>query len=277
MRFWPLMIDSGPMAAVCCRRILQKMEGLLVADVNPTLELLHTHRCIRSFATDSVDEVMLDRIVEAAWRGPTSINGQEISLIVVREPRARAQLAEIAGGQPWIAVAPVFVLAVADFYKTAKGCQIAGKTQVAHEDPEGLLVGALDAGIAIAEMMLAARSLGLGVVPIGGIRRDPQAVIDLLKLPPLTFPVCGLCIGHIAKDATQKPRLPLASFRHDETYDASHLASDIESYDKTLLEYWRRIGRPDGLPWSANTAAKYQSRYYPDVKPVAQKQGFLKD
>jgi FMN reductase [NAD(P)H] len=256
---------------------MQKKKGFTVVMSNPTIELLRTHRSIRSFKPDPVDDEMLDQIIEAAWRGPTSINGQEVSLIVVRDAKARGRLAELAGGQPWIAAAPVFVLAVADFHKTAVGCAIAGKRQLAHEDPEGLLVGALDAGIAIAEMMLAARSLGLGIVPIGGIRRDPQGVIDLLQLPPLTFPVCGLCIGHVANDATQKPRLPLSSFRHDETYDGSRLAADITAYDTTLADYWRRIGRTDGQPWSANTAAKYQSRYYPQVKPVAQKQGFLKD
>lgn len=244
---------------------------------NPTIELLRTHRSIRSFKTDPISDEMLDQIVEAAYRGPTSMNAQEVSLIVVRDPATKARLAELAGGQKWIATAPVFFVVVADFNKTAKGCEIAGKVQTAHEDPESFLSGTLDCGIAVGELMIAARALGLGTVAIGGIRRDPQAVIDLLKLPKLTFPVCGLCVGHIADDAPQKPRLPITSFRHDDGYDAASLEADIKAYDRTIMAYWQTLGRADGKPWSANTAAKYQSHYYPAVKPAARKQGFLAD
>ena len=85
-----------------------------------------------------------------------------------------------------------------DFYKTRVGVEVAGEKQLIHESLEGYTVGAVDGGIALGTLMTAARSLGLGVVPIGGFRRDPQAVIDLLELPPLTFPLAGVAIGHEA-------------------------------------------------------------------------------
>jgi FMN reductase [NAD(P)H] len=42
-------------------------------------------------------------------------------------------------------------------------------------------------GIALGSVA-AARSEGLGIVPIGGIRLHPQALIDLLGLPDHTLP-----------------------------------------------------------------------------------------
>lgn len=245
--------------------------------MNETLNLLHDHRSDRSFTTEAIADADLDAIVEAAWRAPTSINGQQVSLVVVRDAARRARIAEIAGGQPWIAQAPVFITVVIDFNKTRQGVEAAGGTQVIHESVEGFGVGAVDAGIALASLMTAARSLGLGVVPIGGIRRDSPAMIELLDLPSLTFPMVGVAIGHVDKPASRKPRLPLASFRHEERYDNAAIAPAIAEYDRTLVAYWQSIGRADGLPWSAGVASRYQTVYYPQTRPMTVRQGFLND
>ncbi len=245
--------------------------------MNDTIKLMQAHHSCRSYTDQAVSDAMLDEIIHAAWRGPTSINAQEISLVVVRDTARRARIAEIAGGQPWIAQAPVFITIVIDFNKTRIGVEKAGQKQVIHESMEGFGVAAVDAGITLGNLMTAARSFGLGVVPIGGIRRNPQAMIDLLELPPYTFPLVGLCIGHIAADAPQKPRLDIGSFRHDERYDAGVYKAAIDSYDETVMEYWQQLQRNDGLPWSTNLGNIFKQVYFPDVKPVAAKQGLLND
>lgn len=245
--------------------------------MNDTLNLLQSHHSTRSYTNQPVSDFMLDDIIRAAWQGPTSMNAQEISLIVVRDATKRARIAEIAGGQPWIAQAPVFITLVIDFHKTALGVAKAGQTQIIHESMEGFGVAAVDAGITLANLMTAARSQGLGVVPIGGIRRNPQAMIDLLELPILTFPLVGLCIGHIDKDAPLKPRMDINTFRHDERYDASGYAAAIDSYDETIMDYWKKLNRNDGLPWSENLGQFLKQVYFPQVKPVAAMQGLLND
>jgi FMN reductase [NAD(P)H] len=245
--------------------------------MNETIRIMKSHRCDRSFTGEPVSKAMLTEIISAAQCSPNSVNGQQISLVVVRDPARRARIAEIAGGQPWVAQAPVFIAVVIDFYKAHVAAEMAGLKQVIHESMEGFGVGAVDAGIILGNLMTAARSLGLGIVPIGGIRRDPQAMIDLLELPPYTFPIDGLCIGHVAQQAPQKPRLPLASFWHDETYHREAIAPAIKEYDAVLTAYWKQIGRPEGTAWSTNTAGFYRHVYFPNVRPVAAKQGFLND
>src|SRR5512146_1445866 len=166
--------------------------------MNETLRVQQSHRSIRSYKPDPVSDEMLDQIIAAAHRAPTSMNAQEISLVVVRDAERRARIAELAGGQAWVEQAPVFIAIIIDFHKTDLGVRKAGKTQIIHESMEGFGVAAVDAGIVLGTLITSAESLGLGVVPIGGIRRNPQGMIDLLELPPLTFPLVGLCIGHIA-------------------------------------------------------------------------------
>jgi FMN reductase [NAD(P)H] len=245
--------------------------------MNDTLKLLQTHHSIRSYTDIPVSDEMLDQIIRAAWHGPTSMNAQEVSLVVTRDAQQRARIAELAGGQPWIAQAPVFITLVIDFNKTELGVRKAGQTQVIQESMEGYGVAAVDAGITLANLMTAARSLGLGIVPIGGIRRNPQAMIDLLGLPPLTFPQVGLCIGHIAKDAPLKPRIDIATFRHDERYDPGNYQAAIDNYDQTIMTYWQQLGRSDGLTWSQNLGNNLKQVYFPQVRPVAAMQGLLND
>ena len=241
--------------------------------MNETIRLLQAHHSSRSYKTDPIPEGVLEAIIESAHRAPTSTNSQEVSLVVVRNEESRARIAEIAGGQPWIAQAPVFIAVIVDLYKTGLGVENAGGEQVFQRSLEGIVAAVSDAGIAMATIMAAARASGLGVVPIGGIRRDPQAMIDLLGLPPNTFPVDGVVLGYVAEESPQKPRMSIKSFRHDEKYHREALKPAIDAYDRTLQAYWQRIGRTDGLSWSANMAQHY-STFSRLIKSVAQKQGF---
>ena len=243
--------------------------------MNDTIRLIQAHRSERSYKSDPIPGEILDNIIEAAHRAPTSINTQEVSVVVVKDPAHRQRIAEIAGGQPWIAKAPVFLLVVADLYKTRLGAEKAGITQQIQHSLEGVIASVTDVGIALGTLMIAARSYGLGIVPIGAVRRDPQAVIDLLGLPENTFPIAGVCIGYVDRPATQKPRLPIESFRHEERYHPENLQAAIDAYDLTLVDYWKSISRSDAASWSANTAGAYSTVYFPDVKPTAAKQGFL--
>ncbi len=245
--------------------------------MNAALQLLLAHRSYRDYTDQPVSDADLDAIIAAAQRAPSSIHAQVTSLIVVRDPARRAKIAEIAGGQPWIAKAPVFICLVADFAKTDAAVQFAGEKQVIHESLEGFAVGALDAGIVLTTLTTAARALGLGAVMIGGIRNDPQAMIDLLGLPPQTFPFIGCCIGHFASEPPLKPRLPVSTFRHDERWHGVPDAATIKAYNEELMAYWKSIGRTDGQPWTENTAKRYKQIYFPNTKPVAAKQGLTAD
>ena len=244
---------------------------------NAVLNVLDGHKSERAFSAQPVDNAVIDSVLEAAWRGPTSVNGQQISVVVVRDAARRARLAEIAGGQPWVAQAPVFLVVIVDFHKPWLALHRRGIEQQAHASVEGLVAGVLDAGIALGRLMVAAQSCGLGIVPIGGIRRDPLAVVELLGLPKLTFPVNGLCLGHVTQPSTLKPRLPFSTFRHDERYHEGGLPEAIDAYDRQLLAHWQTNGRADGQSWTDSIADFYSKVYFPAMKAAVEAQGFRLD
>jgi FMN reductase [NAD(P)H] len=61
-------------------------------------------------------------------------------------------------------------------------------------------------------------------------------MIDLLGLPLNTFPIAGVVLGYIVEESPQKPRIPIESFRHGETYYPEALDPVIDAYDQTLQE-----------------------------------------
>jgi len=242
--------------------------------MNKIIESIKNHRSIRQYKSDPVSEEMLNQILMAAQAMPNSINGQQTSVIVVRDVETKNKIAELAGGQPWISAAPVFILFVADFYKTDLAAKKNNLEQVIHTSVESTLVGAVDVGLNMAAAIIAAESLGLGIVPIGGIRKNPKGIIELLNLPEKTFPIAGLVIGHPDDRSHKKPRLPLNTFRHDESYQSQGLIEEIDRYDTLMESYLKDIGRQVEGNWSKNTSGIYQYVYFPEVYPVMKAQGF---
>lgn len=244
---------------------------------NPTLELLQNRRSIRAFTGDAVEEAHLEQILRAGQQAATSINGQQISLIVTRDVAQIAQIAEIAGGQPQVRTANIFITVVMDFNRTAIATEQAGEKQLIHESSEALVVGAIDAGIMLNALQIAANSLGYGSTAIGGIRRDSKALIELLKLPEKTFPLVGMTLGvpDEKKVPQVKPRVPLNSFAMNECYDNALVAQGVKEYDAALRLWWDQQGLTNLPSYQNAVAGFYKTIYCPSVTESLQQQGFL--
>ena len=233
--------------------------------MNEIINKIKNHRSIRNFETTAVDDTILDEILHAAQAMPNSINGQQTSVIVVKDKATKKKISELSGNQTWIDEAPVFLVFIMDFYKTDLAAKKNQLTQVIHESVEGTIVGTFDAGLQMGATIIAAESLGLGIVPIGGVRRNPKEMIELLQLPEYTFPVAGLALGYPKGESRQKPRLPYNTFRHNEVYQKDGLMDQINQYDKLMEDYLAEIGRSQEGNWTSYTSNLYQYVYYPNV------------
>ncbi len=185
---------------------------------NPTLELIGRHGSARYYKSDPVPGETVEILIAAAQRTSSSSNLQAYSVIAVTDATKRARLAELCGNQEHIAQAPVFLAWCADLARLDRACELRGYTQVT-DYVENFLVAAVDAAIAAQTAALAAESLGLGICYIGSIRNNTQAVIDLLELPRLVFPITGMTVGWPAAQPPIRPRLPLRGVLHWEHYD----------------------------------------------------------
>ena len=186
------------------------------------------------------------------------------------------KIAEIAGGQPQVASADVFITIVIDFHRTSIATKLGGQEQVIHSSAEGLVVAAGDAGIMLNALQTAANSLGYGSTAIGGIRNDPEAMVELLSLPEKTFPVVGITLGvpNPENAAHVKPRVPVDSFAMEDSYNAEIVEQGVQQYDRELRDWWDSQGLTSMRSYADETAAFYSKVYFPKVGKTLIRQGF---
>lgn len=249
--------------------------------MNPIIEQLTTHTSIRHYTDKTIEPATIDAILQAIQQAPSWINGQQMTIIRVTDLDKRAKLQEFAGNQAYIGTAPEFWVFCLDFYRAAKACELEGRPFAAQDNLDLLIVGATDVGIALGTAVVAAESFGLGTVAIGGVRRDAQAVIDLLELPSYVYPVSGLCIGYPAEAPLVKPRLTQHAVIFTNTYNDT-LDADIARYNEVFSAYMNeRTNGANTANWSSGIAAfygepLYRGNSYADAEPILKAQGFLK-
>lgn len=227
------------------------------AQDNDVLRLLRDRGAVRGYRPDPIPESWLNTLLAAGQRAPTSSNIQACSIVVVRDEQAKRRLAELAGNQQHIIDCPVYLALCADLTRAEHACRLHGTEFQGHTLEIGL-VASIDAALVGMTISLAAESMGLGSVMIGGMRNHPLEVAELLGLPPRAYVVFGLCLGFPVKPPIPKPRVPLAAFVHHERYDAATRDVALDEYDQTLARYYREQGRetPD-QSWTRTIAGSF--------------------
>jgi nitroreductase len=242
-------------------------------------QTLNQHASVRKFSDKPVPDGMLDAILEAARRSPTSSNMQTYSIIIVRNMETRQKLAVLAGNQKHIEQCDVFVGFLADIHRLGIASQMHGETLT--KTLETSLVATIDAALVGMSVQTAAESFGLGAVMVGGMRNQPQAVADLLGFPPGVYMVYGMSIGWPAEDAVAaelKPRLPEKLVIHHEQYDQGDVRPLIEAYDAQLADYYGQQNRNQHpSAWSGPIAKRLNKAVRPYLRQTLKGMGFRFD
>jgi len=232
--------------------------------MNDTIALLQRHRSIRKFKETAIPEEQLKQIVMSGQAASTSSNIQAYSVIVVKDPVKKQKLAELSGNQQQIVESPVFLIWCADLNKIQTAVRLHEDVEL-KQNVETLLLGTIDATLAAQNAVVAAESLGYGIVYIGGIRNNPKQVSELLELPPLVYPVFGLSIGVPDQEPDIRPRQPIAAVYHEETYQSDRIVSSIREYDEVTRHYYatRKGGVGKGgdqeTTWSREMLRRFNS------------------
>ncbi len=233
------------------------------------------HRSVRAFTERPIPPETLEILIQAGQAAASSSFIQAYSVIRVTRPKVRAAIAEAAGGQVWIERAAEFLVFCADLRRVDDACRRAGQGALEGYAEHGL-AAVVDVALMAQNLLLAAESLGLGGVFIGGIRNDIQCVADLLKVPRLVVPVFGMCLGWPADEPEVKPRMPVGLILHQDEYEDPPPAA-IAEYDALMADYYgvRSSGRKRS-DWTSATAAAMQGKKRPHMLTFLQQQGFFR-
>lgn len=239
--------------------------------MNQVIDTITSHRSIRTFKDQPISKIQLDAIIASGIAASSSSLLQAVSIIRITEQEKRLKLAELAGNQPYVASAAEFLVFCIDYQR-----HYTLDNNVHPEFMELTLIGAIDAGIMAQNCLLAAESLQLGGVYIGGLRNSPYEVDQLLELPPYCAVLFGLCLGHPDQHPQLKPRLSPEVIVHENAYQPLEVGS-VKQYDQIMLDYYQtRSSNSKQQGWSEQTCNKLAQESRPYMQDYFHCKGLAK-
>ena len=248
--------------------------------MNPVLESLFKHKSIRKYKNQPLEEEKLSLIIKVAQATPTWCNGEQVSIISIKEQSQKDKIKDLCWGQKYIGTCSVFLVFCADFYRCSIAFEKAGKSKEEFEkyikNIDTVFIGCHDVGISMQNAVVAAESMGLGTVDIGAIRYKSLEVVKELNLPKYVIPICGLCVGYPDDDPGIKPRLPMSAVCFEGKYDTEKAKAGIDEYDETMKNYLaKRETNARDSNWSKSISGAYTSFSIDDDCELLKQQGFI--
>lgn len=243
--------------------------------MNEIINLLQSRSSVRKFTDEIISQDVLDELIKCGQAAATSSFIQACSVIQVEDNSKRNLLADLAGGQTYVASAARFLVFCADMNRHKLVCDMHNSKMVSGYT-EQFITATVDVALFAQNVMTAAQSLGIEGVYIGGIRNNIAEVSGLLELPTLVYPVFGMCLGYPAQEPETKPRLPLSVVLKKDRYQDDNDAKTISEYDEQVCEYYRsRTGGTKETTWSEQIADMLVKEARPHMKTYLEDRGFI--
>ncbi|MBH0163653.1 oxygen-insensitive NADPH nitroreductase [Fictibacillus sp. 7GRE50] len=208
--------------------------------MNEIIETILAHRSIRKFKDKPLDDETVETLVQCAQAASTSSYQQVCTIIGVEDREKKEKLAELAGNQSYVADNGYFFVFCMDYNRHTIAANMKSiDIQETIQSTEAFIVGSVDAALAAQNLSVAAESLGLGIVYIGGIRNQLQEVSALLDCPDHVLPLFGVAVGYPDAEPGKKPRLPMSAVFHKNQYQNSEETEALlDQYEKETAAYY---------------------------------------
>jgi len=242
--------------------------------MNEIIDLLKAHKSIRKYKDQPIEAEKIKAIIECAQSASTSSFIQAYTIISVVDVGTRKKIAHLSGDQIYVEQCPLFLVFCADLNRTKTCCEVSNKTMT-EGYTESFIVATVDATLAAQNALIAAESLGLGGVYIGGIRNNPTEICEILNIPSGVYPVFGMCIGYPDHSPEKKARLPLEVVFKTDKYNTDGDAEKIEKYDAEISAYYERRTKGKRVDtWTNQVSDLMDGPQRPHMKDFLEVKGF---
>lgn len=219
------------------------------------VERMKVRASCRVFKDDPIPDEVLRDILECGVRAASGGNLQPYSIIVVKDEAKRKQLADLNGGQQFMAAAPVNLIFVLDWYKISRIAKLQKAPFTAPKSYMHYLIGLEDLMCAAQAIETAAWQMGVGSVYIGTVNAVGRQIAEIYNLPKHTYPVVILSMGYQKNELALRDRLPFEMTVFDEQYPDF---SDEEILQGFAAKYGEK-GR--ALPTAESVQAEWMERF----------------
>jgi nitroreductase len=206
-----------------------------------TIETILNHRSIRKYKTTPIEDSILNKVFECAFRASTTGNMQVYSIVVTKDIEKKKQLAPLHFNQPMVTQAPVMLTFCADFNRFNKWCEQNNATP-GYDNFLSFMTGAIDALLAAQNACIGAESLGLGICYLGTTLYNAEKIMEVLKLPKGVIPITAITLGYPEEIPELVDRLPANGIIHYEEYNdfSSEEIKNIYA-DKEKMDLYKNL------------------------------------
>jgi nitroreductase len=202
-----------------------------------TIENQLQHKTIRAFKKTNLNQNQLQTLEKVVNQTATSMFMQQRSVLHITDLKKRKLICKIST-QPYVGANGDLFIFIVDLYRNQQIRHQLHKDDGRLHQTDVFLQGVEDTVLAVQNFVVAAESLGLGTVILGSINNDPLKLLEILDLPPLTFPILGVQVGLPNQEPQLKPRLPLEISFFENDYPRTFNLADLTEYDKIVRTYY---------------------------------------
>jgi nitroreductase len=245
---------------------------------NLVIKMLLDHRSIRKYTEELPSDEVINTIVRAGQQAPFA--SQYYSVLLSRDSRRN----------PFNA--PLLFTICIDSHKFEL-IMAKRSWKLVTNDLSLLLFGIQDAALMAENMVIAARSLGLGSCFLGHAPYQAAKIAEKYQLPTRVFPLVQLAMGYPAEDPPPRPRYPIDFVLFENNYpklDETTVKRAMRQMDDGYLaqDYYRKLKAKIPLKdrkeaftfqnysWTEHICRKW-GQWHPDAKPLIEqfeKRGF---
>lgn len=156
---------------------------------------IHARRSIRKYQAKPIPKKILDELLDAARRSPSSMNRQRWNIIVITDEEVRGKLVPASGNQKFVRDCSAYLVGVSE---------------------PGAYYSAVDITIALDHLSLRAVELGLGTCWIGDF--DSDKIKHILGIPKeRDVPIC-MTVGYPAVRPASRKRKEISTLFHNDRW-----------------------------------------------------------
>ena len=163
--------------------------------MNETINSIMNRRSIRRYKDTPIDRATIEVLLKAGVAAPSASNRQPWELIVVTSRETREKLAQVHPYAKMLPRAPVCII-------------VCGNSERFYPEPEAKDYWVQDCSAVTENILVAARSLGLGTCWCGVFPRRGriETVSKVLSLPEGIVPLNLIALGHPDEDPPVKDK-----------------------------------------------------------------------
>ena len=231
---------------------------------NEILNIINNRASCRSFLEKEIPDDILNQILDAAIKAPSSSGFQAYSIIKVTNIDKKEKLVEYSRNQRFIAKAPVSLIFCIDYRRIKRINEVQPTPFDETNNFMNLWMTIIDTAISAQTLCLAAESFDLKSVYIGNILNMSDKVSELLKLPDYVLPSIMVTLGYPKNKVNVSRKYGRNVIVHDEEYHDMDISILLSEY-RNKYSNWNMKPNEKFINKIYETAVKYHGPDYAEM------------